>query len=143
MTIVLIEHDMSLVFRFAQRITCSRADASSRRVRPPRSPLTRACASSTSETPMSDLLRLDGVTAGYGDAIVLEDVSLGIGAGGSVAILAGTAAGKTTLLLTIMGSPGCTPAASSSTAPTSARCRRTRARAGSAGCRRSAGCFRR
>jgi len=52
---------------------------------------------------MSDLLRLDGVTAGYGDAIVLEGVSLGIVAGGSVAILGRNGAGKSTLLLTIMG----------------------------------------
>ena len=52
---------------------------------------------------MSDLLRLDGVTAGYGDAVVLEEVSLEVGAGGSVAVLGRNGAGKTTLLLTIMG----------------------------------------
>ena len=50
MTIVLIEHDMSLVFRFAQRITVLAAGAWSPKVRPPRSPRTRACASSISET---------------------------------------------------------------------------------------------
>ena len=49
------------------------------------------------------LLRLEGVTAGYGDAVVLEDVTLGIVAGGSVAVLGRNGAGKTTLLLTIMG----------------------------------------
>ena len=52
---------------------------------------------------MSDLLRLDAVTAGYGDAVVLEDVSLAVGAGGSLALLGRNGAGKTTLLLTIMG----------------------------------------
>ncbi len=52
---------------------------------------------------MSDLLRLDGATAGYGDAVVLEDITLGIGAGGSLALLGRNGAGKTTLLLTIMG----------------------------------------
>jgi branched-chain amino acid transport system ATP-binding protein len=52
---------------------------------------------------MSELLRLDAVTAGYGDAVVLEEVSLGVGAGGSVGVLGRNGAGKTTLLLTIMG----------------------------------------
>jgi branched-chain amino acid transport system ATP-binding protein len=52
---------------------------------------------------LSDLVRLDGVTAGYGDSVVLEDVTLGIAAGGSLAILGRNGAGKTTLLLTIMG----------------------------------------
>src|SRR5689334_10574071 len=50
-----------------------------------------------------DLLHLDGVTAGYGDAVVLEDVSLELAAGGSLAVLGRNGAGKTTLLLTIMG----------------------------------------
>jgi branched-chain amino acid transport system ATP-binding protein len=52
---------------------------------------------------MSDLLCLDGVTAGYGDAVVLEELSLGVAAGGSLAVLGRNGAGKTTLLLTIMG----------------------------------------
>ena len=51
----------------------------------------------------SELLRVDGVTAGYGDAVVLEGVKLALDAGGSVAILGRNGAGKTTLLLTIMG----------------------------------------
>jgi len=50
-----------------------------------------------------ELLRLDGVTAGYGDAVVLEDVSLAVDAGGSLALLGRNGVGKTTLLLTIMG----------------------------------------
>ena len=52
---------------------------------------------------MSELLRLDGVTAGYGDAVVLEDITLELAAGGSLAVLGRNGAGKTTLLLTIMG----------------------------------------
>jgi len=52
---------------------------------------------------MSDLLRLEGVTAGYGDAVVLEDVSIALQAGGSLAVLGRNGAGKTTLLLTMMG----------------------------------------
>jgi branched-chain amino acid transport system ATP-binding protein len=52
---------------------------------------------------MSELLSLHEVTAGYGDAVVLEEVSLDLAAGGSLAILGRNGAGKTTLLLTIMG----------------------------------------
>ena len=36
---------------------------------------------------MSELLLLEGVTAGYGDAVVLEDITLALGTGGSVAVL--------------------------------------------------------
>ena len=52
---------------------------------------------------MSDLLRLEAVTAGYGDAVVLDEVSLGLEQGGSLALLGRNGAGKTTLVLTIMG----------------------------------------
>src|ERR1041384_5168022 len=52
---------------------------------------------------MSELLRLDAVTAGYGEAVVLEDVSMTLEAGGSLAVLGRNGAGKTTLLLTMMG----------------------------------------
>jgi len=49
------------------------------------------------------LLRLDGVTAGYGDAVVLHGVSLVIPENGSLAVLGRNGVGKSTLLLTIMG----------------------------------------
>jgi branched-chain amino acid transport system ATP-binding protein len=52
---------------------------------------------------VAELLRLEAVTAGYGDAVVLEDVSLSLDDGGSVALLGRNGVGKTTLLLTIMG----------------------------------------
>jgi len=52
---------------------------------------------------MSDLLRLEAVTAGYGEAVVLDEVSLGLEQGGSLALLGRNGAGKTTLVLTIMG----------------------------------------
>lgn len=56
-----------------------------------------------SSSPMSDLLRLDGVTAGYGDGVVLDDVSLSVAPGESLAVLGRNGVGKTTLLETIMG----------------------------------------
>jgi branched-chain amino acid transport system ATP-binding protein len=52
---------------------------------------------------MPELLRVEAVTAGYGEAVVLDEVSLSVAAGSSVAVLGRNGAGKTTLLLTIMG----------------------------------------
>jgi branched-chain amino acid transport system ATP-binding protein len=49
------------------------------------------------------LLQLQNVTAGYGDAVVLHDVSLELPEHGSLAVLGRNGVGKSTLLLTIMG----------------------------------------
>jgi branched-chain amino acid transport system ATP-binding protein len=49
------------------------------------------------------LLELKDVRAGYGDAVVLDGVSLEVGERGSLAILGRNGVGKSTLLLTIMG----------------------------------------
>jgi branched-chain amino acid transport system ATP-binding protein len=49
------------------------------------------------------LLVLDTVRAGYGSAVVLDDVSLELPEQGSLAVLGRNGVGKTTLLLTIMG----------------------------------------
>ena len=49
------------------------------------------------------LLALHDVRAGYGEAIVLDGVSLAVSEGGSLAVLGRNGVGKTTLLLTIMG----------------------------------------
>ncbi len=49
------------------------------------------------------LLRLEGVRAGYGEAVVLDDVSLEVPEHGSLAVLGRNGVGKTTLLLTLMG----------------------------------------
>jgi branched-chain amino acid transport system ATP-binding protein len=52
---------------------------------------------------MAELLSLEGVTAGYGEGIVLEDVSLALEEGDSLALLGRNGMGKTTLLVTLMG----------------------------------------
>jgi len=52
---------------------------------------------------MAELLALDRVTAGYGDGVVLEDVSLALDEGDSLALLGRNGVGKTTLLVTLMG----------------------------------------
>ncbi len=49
------------------------------------------------------LLVLDRVRAGYGDAVVLDDISLEVSEGKSLTILGRNGVGKSTLLLTIMG----------------------------------------
>jgi branched-chain amino acid transport system ATP-binding protein len=49
------------------------------------------------------LLRLEHLRAGYGEAVVLEDISLEIPEQGSLAVLGRNGVGKSTLLLTIMG----------------------------------------
>jgi branched-chain amino acid transport system ATP-binding protein len=48
-------------------------------------------------------LILRNVRAGYGEAVVLEDISLELPANGSLAVLGRNGVGKSTLLLTIMG----------------------------------------
>src|SRR5690606_38238310 len=57
--------------------------------------------------PMANDLALDRVTAGYGPTVVLDDLSLNVGAGECLALLGRNGVGKTTLLLTIMGHTVC------------------------------------
>jgi branched-chain amino acid transport system ATP-binding protein len=52
---------------------------------------------------MAELLAVEGLTAGYGDATVLEDVALSLEEGDSLALLGRNGMGKTTLLVTLMG----------------------------------------
>ncbi len=52
---------------------------------------------------MAELLRMENVWSGYGDAIVLEDVSLSLEEGGSLALLGRNGMGKSTLLATLVG----------------------------------------
>ena len=48
-------------------------------------------------------LHLDGITAGYGQSVILRDVDLVVPAGKTVALLGANGAGKTTLLSTAAG----------------------------------------
>jgi branched-chain amino acid transport system ATP-binding protein len=52
---------------------------------------------------MPELLALDRVSAGYGESIVLEDVSFTVNEGDSLALLGRNGVGKTSLLVTLMG----------------------------------------
>src|SRR6185312_14230268 len=85
--------------------SCWSAAPSTRRARPRKSPPIPACARSTwGRASMAEaLLTLKNVRAGYGDAIVLHDVSLEVPEHGSLALLGRNGVGKSTLLLTVMG----------------------------------------
>jgi branched-chain amino acid transport system ATP-binding protein len=52
---------------------------------------------------MAELLAVNGVWAGYGDATVLEDISFTLDEGASMALLGRNGMGKSTLLATLMG----------------------------------------
>ena len=52
---------------------------------------------------MPELLAFDRVSAGYGESVVLEDVSFSVDEGGSLALLGRNGVGKTSLLVTLMG----------------------------------------
>ncbi len=55
---------------------------------------------------MAELLVLDRLSAGYGDGIVLDECSLSMAAGETLALLGRNGAGKSTLLATLMGQTG-------------------------------------
>ena len=52
---------------------------------------------------MPELLLAEELCAGYGESIVVEDVSFRLDVGGSLALVGRNGVGKTTLLLTLMG----------------------------------------
>jgi len=52
---------------------------------------------------MAEFLALEDVWAGYGDAVILEDISFRLGQADSLALLGRNGTGKTTLLSTLMG----------------------------------------
>ena len=52
---------------------------------------------------MADALEFRGVSAGYGETVVLEDINLALAPGENVSIIGRNGVGKTTLLATVMG----------------------------------------
>lgn len=52
---------------------------------------------------MSEILCLESLTAGYGESVVLDDISLKMEEGDSLALLGRNGVGKSTLLITLMG----------------------------------------
>src|SRR5687767_4382132 len=52
---------------------------------------------------MADLLRVHGLTAGYGEAVVIEDVAFSLGEARALALLGRNGTGKTTLITSLVG----------------------------------------
>ena len=52
---------------------------------------------------MPDLLKVDGLKSGYGEAVVVQGVSFNLAQGESLALLGRNGVGKTTLLNTLVG----------------------------------------
>jgi len=54
-------------------------------------------------TKTTELLRIEGLSAGYGEAVVLHDISLQLNEGETLALLGRNGTGKTTLMDTLVG----------------------------------------
>lgn len=54
-------------------------------------------------TKSTELLRVDNLSAGYGEAVVLHDISLSVNEGETLALLGRNGTGKTTLMDTLVG----------------------------------------
>ena len=52
---------------------------------------------------MAELLKVDGLRSGYGEAVVVQGISLNLEHGQSLALLGRNGTGKTTLLNTLVG----------------------------------------
>ena len=104
-TVLLIEHDMDLVFKFADlHIRARQRRACSCKARLRRLPAIRALARSISaRRSMPDLLQVEALSAGYGEAVVLSDISFGIADGQALALLGRNGTGKTTLINSLVG----------------------------------------
>src|SRR6186713_2101879 len=53
--------------------------------------------------PMAELLKVEGLSAGYGEAVVLNGVAFALGEGETLALLGRNGTGKTTLINTLAG----------------------------------------
>src|SRR5580658_3253865 len=77
-------------------------------VRPKRSRAIRVSKRSISaRKPMPELLSIENLSAGYGEAIVLSGVSVSVAEGHALALLGRNGMGKTTLVNTIVGVTRC------------------------------------
>ncbi|MFC5848803.1 ATP-binding cassette domain-containing protein [Deinococcus petrolearius] len=116
LTTVLIEHDLAFCLKFADLVTVLsngeplatgtpdqiRADEAVQAVYVG-SALERHGRAVAADTGQPAVLTVQGLSAGYGSASALEDVSLEVRPGEVVAVLGRNGMGKTTLLTTLMG----------------------------------------
>jgi len=117
LTTVLIEHDMDLVFSIADQITVLhrgavvaegspeevRSNTEVRRIYLGEGTTAAHGRSQPATTGGDAILKVEGLTAGYGLGMVLHKVSLSVGEGEVVCLLGRNGAGKTTTMKSIMG----------------------------------------
>jgi len=102
-TVLLIEHDMDLVFSFADRISVLVNGSLSSTARRKRSRAIRGSRRSIwARRPMRELLRIAELSAAMGEAVVLSNVSVSLAEGTAVALLGRNGMGKTTLVNTVV-----------------------------------------
>jgi branched-chain amino acid transport system ATP-binding protein len=116
LTTILIEHDMDLIFSVADQVTVLhrggvvaegtpdevRANAEVQRIYLGEGTAAALGKTRTDRTG-STVLSVEGLTAGYGQGMVLHDVSLSVNEGEVVCLLGRNGAGKTTTIKSIMG----------------------------------------
>ena len=103
--VLIIDHDMDLVFRFAKKITVLVRGAVFAEGTPKEigaNPDVRAVYLGQADAWLARV-ELKGVSAGYGETVVLEDINLALAPGESISVIGRNGVGKTTLLSTIMG----------------------------------------
>jgi len=106
-TVVLVEHNMGVVAELADQVIVLQQGASSHRAATRPFARTRPSSPRTSGRRMpSPVLEVEGLSARYGEAQALRDVSLHVGQGELVTLVGRNGAGKTTLLRCVMGSTG-------------------------------------
>ena len=101
-TIVLIEHDMRVVFNLADRITVLGEGRCWRRARRTRLRRTRRAGSLPGKSRMS-ALKAEGLNTYYGKSHILQDVGLTVAEGQITTLLGRNGAGKTTTLRSLVG----------------------------------------
>lgn len=120
-TALYISHDLAVVAQMAERVVVLKdgciveEGAIARVISSPAQPYTRELLAASPALPAHDvpaaaqesggspLLELTGLCAGYGNARVLEDISLAVPAGGTVGIIGESGSGKTTLARVLTG----------------------------------------
>ena len=105
MAVLLVEHDIDLVFRFATRIAVLVSGSMLVEGTPKEiseHPEVRRLYLGAEAMPEA-ILELANVTAGYGRTVILEDVSLSLRQGAALAVLGRNGVGKSTLMRTIAG----------------------------------------
>jgi branched-chain amino acid transport system ATP-binding protein len=102
-TVVLVEHKMKLVMGISDRVTVLHQGQVLAERQPRRDPQQRAGAGDLPRSRAMSLLSLEDLHTCYGEAHILQGVSIAVREGEVVTMVGRNGAGKTTTLLSIMG----------------------------------------